>query len=351
MNDTTQSFHYLSPNGDYFEKLFSHSVINAASTATFFVTSTTALPLMLGIIWYEKCGRFRYRTAINKLFSTVCWLIIWLILLVHIPQGIRIMSGPLNETFCDIHIAIKCFLINSIFLTYDAITLLRYIFIFKMPNFAIIDDDFVSRCLLLTVVIVSSWATCITEMSPGEHRVVDFICAGTDPNQNREDTFYQDQPRKMQTQAVVIVASVILHIVVNTNIFLYKRKEKQSSDTIELGTLNNPNNQGAGELQQIIKANNKSLVDLSTQILFLSSIIVMVITTVTTNRIDLSVINGDENYWYLYFLQIVGPYGPVQPILYLTIILIYYWRNDSLCDFILRKVNSYLRKDDSVIVV
>ena len=110
---------------DYFNKLFLHSNIKTVSIVTFFFVSTMTLILMFGIIWYEKNGRFRYRTVINRLGSSICWLTVWFTLLIYVPEGIRLMIGPLNKLLCDIHVLLKYFLMTCILLTFDAIALLR----------------------------------------------------------------------------------------------------------------------------------------------------------------------------------------------------------------------------------
>ena len=249
MGDTVD-FNHSSHNQDYFEKLFSHDAINTAAIATFFVVSIAGPLLLLGIIWYEKRGRFRYRTVINQLFSTFAWMVVWYILLVYIPVGIRMMTGPLNKTFCDIFPPLKYFLQNCLLLTFDTITMLRYIFIFKMPNFAVINDDFMRRGLVLSIVMLSFWSAAVTQLSPGEHRFIEFVCAGMDPNQNKGTSYYQDQPRKIHTTGIITLGSVILHIIVNTKIFLYEHKERQDIKSIRLGTIKKQNGDRTNNLQQ-----------------------------------------------------------------------------------------------------
>ena len=332
---------------DYFEKLFTSDLLKVANIATFFVASITGLLLLGGIIWYEKNGRFRYRTVVNQLFSTFAWTLVWGILLIYIPVGIRHMTGPLSETFCYIFAPLRYFLLNCVLLTFNAITLVRYIFIFKMRNFAVINDDFVTRCLVLSILVMSGWSTIVTELSPGEPRFQYFICAGMDPNQNKGDTYYQNQPREVQTMPLIILGSVILHIIVNTNIYFYERAEKQNNAPIQLGTLNHENGDTKVDktVQQTISTGNKSLVDFATQILFLVHIMVVGTIELISNVLELSIFNDDKYAGLLLFYKVVGPYGPVPPILTLMIGLAYYWRNDSLRDFLFRKTNNLLKKE------
>ena len=336
-------------NQDYFEKLFSPSTIKNVTIATFFVASIMGLLLMFGVIWYERRGRFRYRTVINQLFSSVCWTMVWFILLIYIPDGIRVMTGPLNETFCEVHTVLKQILKNCILLTYDAIILLRYIFIFKMPNFTVINDDFITRCLVLSIVLLSTWSGCVSQMGNGVGPVVDFVCAVIDPYQNRGVTYYEDAPRKMPTTEIIAGVSIILHIFVNIKIYFYKREGDRATLPRELGTLNiqkdedrnlpGEPNKSQPTIQE--KSFNKTMVDFSTQILFLFNIASIGILSIVNSIFDPSQIHEESNYWSLQFMKIFGPFGPFPGICALTVCLTYYWQNDALREFLSRKIAAF----------
>ena len=97
-------------NDDFFEEMYSNSGLKQVTIFIFFFGAIFGLFLELGIIWYEKHESHRYRTAINQLFSTISWLVISYIILVFIPDGIRYLTGPFSETFCDCHNFLKNFL-------------------------------------------------------------------------------------------------------------------------------------------------------------------------------------------------------------------------------------------------
>ena len=94
------------------------------------------------------------------------------------------------------------------------------------------------------------------------------------------------------------------------------------------------------KLQDILQKNNKSMVDLSTQILFLGRMMLMGLTIIISNTLELANMNAEKIDSSIYLMKIIGPYGPVHPILFLMITLGYYWRNDSLRDFLARKANA-----------
>ena len=115
---------------DYFEELYSNSVLKTITIGFFLTGVVLGLTFELGIIWYEKNGNHRYRTVINQLFATVSWIVIAYIVLIYVPEGIRYVAGPLSSTFCDIHNILKNWICSSLLLTFDCIIVLRYIFIF-----------------------------------------------------------------------------------------------------------------------------------------------------------------------------------------------------------------------------
>ena len=120
---------------DFFAELYSDTWLKQLTIAFFFLGTIVGLFSELGIIWYERNGDHNYRTVVNRLFSTISWILVFWILLVYIPQGVRYLVGPLNETYCTIHIFLKTFFVCSAVLTVDSVTFLRYIIIFKFNRF------------------------------------------------------------------------------------------------------------------------------------------------------------------------------------------------------------------------
>ena len=156
-------------------EFYSNYEIKVATIPTLVLMLTPILLHQFGIIWYEKNGRFRYRTVINRLFSSFCLAVTCFHLVLCIPESMRIMGGPLNETFCSIRILLQKFLGFYCFLTFDAITLIRYTYIFKVANFAVIDDDFVTKCSVLSNIILSAWCVGVMHMNPGAYPVIDMM--------------------------------------------------------------------------------------------------------------------------------------------------------------------------------
>ena len=141
---------FITPQNEFFREMYADSNFKTLTISIFFIGTIFGLILELGIIWYEKYGNHRYRTVLNRLFSTMSWFVVGYIVFVYIPEGIRYMIGPLNETFCDVHNFLKNAFSACIVLTLDLTIILRYIFIFKVSNFAVINDDQLSAFFQIT---------------------------------------------------------------------------------------------------------------------------------------------------------------------------------------------------------
>lgn len=325
----------MAPENDFFEEMYSNSVLKQFTIVVFVFGTILGLLLEFGIIWYERHANHRYRTAINQVFSTISWLVIGYIILVFLPDGIRYLTGSLNETFCDLHNFLKNFFSISIILALDLTICLRYIFIFKLTNFAIIKDDFIAAFLQLTVVVLSFWMTLVKRISFGKMPLQYYMCSGKDPT--NENNGQGKHVPKYDTLAILVIISFILYVFASSKIFLYQRKIEKSTKNIELGRIQNiaNPNETKNRNDQEFKARNmpKSMADLTTQLLCMMLIIVFFIVSSIINEIEPKNLNSLENRWLVYYMQIIG--------VALTILGIscqYYVKNKSLSNAIWRKI-------------
>ena len=282
---------------------------------------------------------------INRLFSSFCLAFVCFHLVLIIPESIRIMGGPLNETFCSIRILLQKFLGFYCFLTFDAITLIRYTYIFKVANFAVIDDDFVTKCSVLSNIILSAWCVGVMHMNPGAYPVIDMMCAGGFPNQNGWSTYDPDEPTKISTEIIILVGSVGLQLFVNTKIFIFKRKERQAAAALELGTLNNNNGIEINGPQQNSQKSlfDKSIVSLSTQVLIVVIGILAFVTNIIFELRMRLAIHDPKKLEYLLFFKMT-----VMNILALSACLTYFWQNEAFRDFLKRKITILLQRNGNI---
>ena len=305
---------------DFFEGLYSNTVLKQITIAIFFIGSITGILFEAGIIWYERHGNHRYRTAINQLFSTISWLVVVYILFVYIPEGVRYLVGPLDMTYCEIHNFLKNFLWSCMILTSDCIILLRYTFVFKWAKVAAVNDDLIARIFQVTILLLSFWTTAVKKMSVGQMPLNYFMCAGKNPNEDHINKSSASIHGKFDSVSILIGLSLVLHVFVYAKIFLYQRKIERKIQSIQLGCINgleeNLNQRqrntawsnDAGCWGPVDKLSNlpKSMADLTTQILCLIAHIIMAILVRVMNQMEPSNLNEYEHRWIVYVNQIVN---------------------------------------------
>ena len=129
-------------NSDYFLDLFENRPSKIIAVTSSVVLNMIYLPILYSIIWYEKFGSDKKRTVLNKLVSSICWASICYAIFCQIPLLIRYCKGPLPLWMCYLHIIVSNTITIQLMLFCDAITLLRYLFIFCLKNPSGFCDDF-----------------------------------------------------------------------------------------------------------------------------------------------------------------------------------------------------------------
>ena len=236
---------------DFFEDLYSNSLLKYFTIGIYLLGIIVGLISEVGIIWYEKHGNHRYRTVINQLFATLSWIVICYILLVFIPEGIRYITGPLNSTICDIHNFLKNWICACLLLAFDCIVVLRYVFIFKHKNFAVINDDFIAIFLQISIGLMGFWISAVNRLSVGKMSLNYYLCTGKYPvsenvglepkvgngTDERSTIVIKSSdvaPGKTDTTSMIGFMSFILHVVIFTKIFLYQRSVQHKTKKIHI---------------------------------------------------------------------------------------------------------------------
>ena len=303
----------ISHENDFFKELYSNTGLKQFTVTIFFLGLIFGLLLEFGIIWYEKFGNHPYRTTINQLFSTVSWFVISYIIFVYIPDGIRYLIGPLNRSFCDVHNFFKNYIFTCILLTLDCIILLRYMFVFKLSNFAIINDDLITVFLQISILTVGFWMAGVKRFSVGKMPLDYYMCSGTNPPQETNENGYGKIFKKFDSVVILMSASFLLNAFVFIKIFLFQRKAEKATRQIKIGRINNPDNENqenreARQNYQKSQSRNvqKSMADLTTQVFCLTFTTLAVVIHVVINHLEPKQLNDYENRWLVYFIQIIG---------------------------------------------
>ena len=331
---------------DFFAAMYSNHVLNEFMVIIMIIGATFGLLLMSGTIWYERYGNHRCRTAINQLFSTLAWTVIGYILLVYIPEGIRYLKGPLSEDFCEFHNFMKNFFPSCFLLTLDGILLLRHIFIFKLSNFAVVNDDLIARFLNLSIVALSFWISIVKRFSSGSMPLNFHMCAGTIPNAKMEKEKEEHNNGKFNTTQILLCVSIILYAFILTKIFLYERKMEKKTQNINLGTIQASGSENTRQRKvawpienKIEKRPNlsKSMIDFTTQFMCLLFLVTFAILNYEKNATKPDELNEGRNWWYAYSQQ-AGLTIAIS-----GISILYYGRNKHIASTIWRRILDFFR--------
>ena len=341
LNITMSNLSITSEN-EFFKELYANSGLKNVTVTIFFLGTIFGLLLEFGIIWYEKYGNHRYRTAINQLFSTTSWLVVSYIIFVYIPDGMRYLIGPLEEIFCDVHNFLKNYIFMSIILTLDCIILLRYIFVFRLSNFAIINDDLIARFLQITSLTLGLWMALVRRLSVGKMPLNYYMCCGKNPAGEKDNDDSEGKFFKYDSIVILTSLSFILHTVVFIKIFIFQREAEKITQGIELGRIQNPERENsdrriAWQDNQPKQPRNvpKSIADLTTQVCCLIITTLSAIIHVVMNQLEPEELNNYGNRWLTYFNQING-----VAVAILGISLQYYIKNHSILRVMWRSIST-----------
>ena len=242
-------FHNNSTTNDHFDTFYSNYASSPTTIFVYIVGLITGIFGPMSVIWYERnCGN-RFRTIINQMFAATHWYLLLYTLFVYIPDGIRFLSGPYGEMFCNVHGCIRNVLWTSLLLTVDSMLVLRYVFVFCMKNFADVNDDLLARLLNMSIWTISAWGYAVRHFTPGNPGVVYHMCSGMDPNVGMGEENHLEAPTKYRSERVVEVVSFVLHLLMIPRLLYYQIGIKLNERPITLGTVNSKHapNVPAGE--------------------------------------------------------------------------------------------------------
>lgn len=347
-NASTDTCLPLTPNStleiDYFKEVYSDELFAPIAGLVFAVGLIIATLGPISIIWYERnCGN-RFRTIINQLFATSAWYMLAHVSLVFIPEGVRVVYGPYGEAYCDMLTVLRNILWIGVILTLDIILILRYAFIFVLKNFAIINDDILTRMLSRSILLVAIWAAFVKRMAPGKLPLNYYLCCGINPNEDDEEGDFLGATQKYNTGRIILISSVILHLIMTTRIMYYQYSTVRNEQPIQLGTIENDNTISVTNSQRpsqntkkgFTSSNkNKTILDMITQITFLLCLVIIGITVRISDEVEPKNYNLKK---YKYIPLTIHFFGPVFG--YIAFYAILFRRNTLMRQTIWRRIKS-----------
>ena len=131
-----------------------------------------------------------------------------------ITHSQRIFIGPLPHFFCFFKTIIRSCFVTQLFLYIDAISVIKYIFIFWLKNPAAFRDEF-------WIIFINAWIKGFgfiynfVWFFKAEHQIINFyICTGKDPT--------EDLKKPLIIYNTVEISSIVLQILVSLRIKFYK---------------------------------------------------------------------------------------------------------------------------------
>ena len=209
---------------DLYKTLTERSLVHDSSVGVAVVSVVVGPPLLVGIIAFERFGSDKKRTLLNMLTTTVCWINIWLLVIVRSLEVLRFSSGPFPSGLCCFKVSLKFFLVCSMALALDAVAVTRHAYIFWLKNPAAFKDEFWHRFATIWITSCSSILT-IVGIAGTECKSLAFrICNGT-------EIVTEDQDLPSVFLGAVIIFSIALHVAVKVRVQIYESKAKVFPET------------------------------------------------------------------------------------------------------------------------
>ena len=136
------------------------------------------IPLFYSIIWYEKYGTNDKQTIVNQFFSAICWNFIAWNLSIQMLAIFRFIIGPMNIYICVFSLFTRRTLVTIALLFFDAISLVRYLFIFHLKGIASFKDDFWFQFVCLWIIGFSVILQFVNISLPGPKPLAYKVCIG-----------------------------------------------------------------------------------------------------------------------------------------------------------------------------
>ena len=301
---------------DYFEDFYSYNSYNPHTVLVFMIGIFSGILGPISVIWYERnCGN-RFRTVLNQLFATEAWYILFYTLLIYIPDGLRFVIGPFDDLFCDIHVVFQNTMWHCILLTADLMIILRYLFVFRIKNFAIIDDDLLAMSINLSIPIISIWIAIVRRFTPGRLPLYYYLCSGLDPNEGNGNGSYLAKFPKYNVGRIVVVVSFFLHLVMLPRFLHYQLVTRRKDQPVRLGNLEA--NQSLDSYNKGIRCINrargtrlrdehKTLFGLISQFTLLMCLLAFGFAIKSGIGIEPMRFNEEKNHWIPLSMLIYGP--------------------------------------------
>jgi len=207
----------LTDNLNCFEQIDSNNAYKYAFIGFSFSSIIITTLICYTIIWYERYGSDKKRTLINKLVSSICWNTLLWCCTVQSLYTVRFAFGPLPPFLCFFLFILKKTIVINYALLLNAITFIRYIFIFWLNNPAAFNDDFWCVFINIWTFGFSFIFQFLRAVVPGNQLLEHHICTGEDPTPILLLPSFG--------RGYIETFGLVLHVCIYIRIALYKKKQ------------------------------------------------------------------------------------------------------------------------------
>ena len=226
---------------------------------------------------------------------------------------------------CRLIYFLKLVLTTQSMLFLDCIMLTRYAFIFWLKNPAAFRDDFWSLVINIWVTIFSLVVQIVFEVMLGTDSSHFYICTGSAPPALSPG---QKLAKKFNFNNFLQTSTLLIHFVILLKIQVYKSKKITPNQTLHPRSTQ----------FWLVSLENDSLSDMTTNFITTICFVMIGVSQIQINHVNLKDLNHYPNYLYEYFYRMIR-----VPLMYHLLIFVLYIRNPVLRKTVAREVQSWLR--------
>ena len=293
----------------YFPGLFENRTSKFAFLICSLILSLIDVILSWGIIWYEKFGSDNRRTLINKLVASICWRMIFWILMCQSLDIWRYSFGPLPIWICTLHVIAKSSMRVQFLFLFDAIQLTKYIFVFHLKNPSAVTEEFWSMFINVLIILLSYiFAFGIFFIDPRK-QIQYYTCADLDMIP------ILGLPKSSNIQPEML--SLVMFTLIHSKIRWYKEKYDKGKN-----------------------CEKNSLADNKMGFLGLGTFCLFTFLTIQVNSITPLDMNFFPNYLYMQIFQLLGP-----NLIGIQLFAVYYVRQPQLRSSLIQNMSELFRNN------
>ena len=278
-----------------YEAHFSHAFSLIVSIPSTIIT----LPLIYGIIWFEKNNH--QRTLINQLVTSICCYHIGWVCFIYINIGIHLTLGTTGPFLCALEIIFQNVVgMQTIFLL-EAIVVTKYTFVYFLKNPVAIHDEFFQFFINISTLMLSFLSQSVYMRMPGRNPTSYYICMGSFPLSQLPNPVKPNLP-----YFSLMILSTFTHMITAL-------KMRMAKETVVVPATQTPFSNNHVENNQDILAN------LNSNIISMIWISIAGCVTYLYNELSPENLNMFPNYLIVFFCHLWLP----QVLSYATIIVYY----------------------------